>query len=166
MKSIILLFVYLIAKTTSQKIPLINPNALIDLSEKDSEGYFYLKAKHYTQTEQVYIYFQDFGFELDYNSFSICYTDEDPQFPQTLSSCQFINVQNYHSSNVNSPMEEYYFNFDYKSGELKQYIIAHYKGFSNGRIQVLSSDNELFKNIKERVENALYQVKIGFIIVG
>ena len=63
-------------------------------------------------------------------------------------------------------MEEYYFNFDYKSGELNQYIIAHYKGFSNGRIQVLSSDSELFKNIKESVENALYQVKIGFIIVG
>ena len=169
MNKFLILFFYLIKYINLFTITRITPNSLESLPTEDPhDSYFYLETSKFSYSETIFLYFQDDKYNFNQNLFTVCYTDLEPNLTSIKDKCYFEHKNARYSSNVNSPILEYFYNIPYKkySGQYT-FLIVNYTGeFSSGHFSVQITDNELYRQIQDKVEDALYQVILGFIILA
>lgn len=158
MKSLILLFVFLLSSMDSEsKIQKIQTNIQfsqqLDTSTTKS-GYFYLEVAE--NSDLIYLYLSDDKYNLTPDTLEVCLTDKEPVNIKEVSlPCKFRPLYSYYKSSYNkASLVQYLYRYKYPLSENKRYIIVKYTGINpTGTLKVRASYNEI--NLAEKKEEKL-----------
>ena len=135
MKLIYLLFISLIV--LSNCITQVFKNSRTKLTENS----FYLTGSSYYSGSNIFLFFEDRSYFLDYGNLQICFTDNDPYGSNPCSRWSSIKYAYRSSINSNTDLK-YYFNYKYSDG---RYIVVKFdriSGYSGGNLYVRSYNEE------------------------
>ena len=164
MKLIYSLFISLIA--LSNCITQVFKNSRTKLTENS----FYLTGSSYYSGSNLFLFFEDRSYYLDYDNLQICFTDKDPFGSDPCSS--WDTIKSSHRSRINSDTDlKYYFNYKYSDG---RYIIVKFdriNGHSGGNLYVRSYNEETHENTYEtdrdtKTTSSFGGLSIVFIVFG
>ena len=132
------------------------------LLSNTTNGFFHLDAKYYLMPLEghCYLYFEDFGYNLNYNLLQICLLKENPY---DGIYCSYRAISPAYRNNDGSKSEYLYY-FDYKSSD-GNFILVKYTGPGNGRLYVETSNKDLHELLPPLSVIAIVLIAIGSLIV-
>ena len=114
--------------------------------------YFYLKNNYYySNSNYIYICFEDNSFDLDYKDIKYCYTNSSLYFEldqkNAISSCSFNYLYCYFNNKLSSNITKYYYKIP--NTNFHSYTIIYYDGKNDsGSLNLTSNFYDLSKDIK------------------
>ena len=122
-------------------------------------GYFYLLRLSFS-TDDVYLYLEDDGYNLNYNSLQLCFTNKNPLDDM---ACNYTIITPFYSLKTNSKNE--YFYFFSRKNKYEQYMVFKYTSSGEGgklNVQALDEDINKLIPIKYEKINSLGSFSSGF----
>ena len=160
MKFLLILFSYLIIKSTNYEINKIFPNILHRVPVYSHfDSYIYFESNNFTSND-IYLYLEDESYVISY--INICYTNEDPILSSTIDNCTFNKINPYTKIKDIPKPDQYFYKFPKKG---KFIIIKNSAGYP-GIFKVQIANHDLKDEIKELYTTPLPPLTIAVIALG